>query len=104
MDFIRRYNGNYGGQRGFYDFMFDSPFLVRQFYREVRETNGRILLQHPYLVCYFVLLMIYLVSPIDLIPELVFGIFGYIDDFAFIVLFLVGIAVTFMKILTNRND
>ena len=104
MDFIRRYNGDYGGQRGFYDFMFDSPFLVRQFIREIRNTNGRILLQHPYLVGYFVLLMIYLISPIDLLPELVFGIFGYIDDFAFIVLFLVGIGITFMKILTNRND
>ena len=104
MDFIRRYNGDYGGQRGFYDFMFDSPFLVRQFILEIRNTRGGILLQHKYLVCYFVLLLIYLVSPVDLIPELVFGVFGYIDDFAFIVLFLIGLATTFMSILTNRNQ
>ena len=29
----------------------------------------------------FLLMLIYLISPVDLIPELVFGVFGYADDF-----------------------
>eukprot|EP00744_Colponema_vietnamica_P015987 GILI01022410.1.p1 GENE.GILI01022410.1~~GILI01022410.1.p1 ORF type:complete len:290 (+),score=23.27 GILI01022410.1:54-872(+) len=40
----------------------------------------------------FVLPILYTVSPIDLIPELVFGIVGYIDDVIVIVLALVALA------------
>ena len=101
LDFIRRYNGDYGEQRSFYDYMFDTPFLIRQFTREILRTRGLILARHPFLLFYFLLIIAYVASPIDLVPEAIFGVFGYIDDLAFVLLFFIGIASSFLQILTH---
>ena len=99
MNFIRRYNGDYSGQRGFYDVLFDTPFLLRQFWRNIKITNGRVLLEHKSILIYCFLIIVYFLSPFDLIPEMVFGIFGYIDDLAFVFLFIVAVASSFLNVL-----
>ena len=43
--------------------------------------------------------MLYLFSPWDLIPEFIFGILGYVDDFAILVYVVIAIGNTFFYIL-----
>jgi RING finger protein 170 len=46
----------------------------------------------------------YLVSPIDLIPEVVFGVVGLIDDFFIIFVVLIGVAQSFRNVLIEHNN
>ena len=43
-------------------------------------------------------------SPFDLIPEVVFGILGLVDDFVIAIIIFIGVAQGFRQILQNRNE
>ena len=45
---------------------------------------------------YFVIMICYLISPLDLIPEMVFGIIGYIDDLLLTITALMTITQLFL--------
>lgn len=61
------------------------------------------------LVCSFrtilvvVLVMAYLLSPYDLIPESVFGIVGLLDDVVFVLFALVVLAALFREFILRRH-
>ena len=45
LDCIRQYNLRHSEERGFIDNLRNAPFLIRQFWREVVETNGLLLVR-----------------------------------------------------------
>ena len=68
----------------------DTPFILTKTLTFVLTKEGFkfVLKQIKSSVCMF-LMMIYCLSPIDIIPECIFGILGLIDDlFVFFVVFL----------------
>ena len=46
----------------------------------------------------------YILSPFDLIPEMVFGVIGFIDDMAIIILVVIATAGVMMTMMRERND
>ena len=48
------------------------------------------------------LLVIYLLSPFDIIPESVFGILGYIDDLMIVLIVVVYVSFLYRATLTER--
>jgi len=84
--------------------MRDVPFLINRLIDEIRETNGAVLLQRFHLVIYFICLAAYILSPLDLFPEMIFGVFGLIDDVlvgAYVLIAVSGIVYQYM---VERNQ
>lgn len=78
---VREYNKRFSGQRTLIDIIRDIPCLFGRIINEFRTPEGfmrilRILRLNTMLIG----LILYILSPIDLIPEYIFGIFGIIDD------------------------
>lgn len=73
---------------------------------EVRATNGAALIHVIKIPILIGIFLLYLVSPIDIIPEFIFGIFGYIDDvlaFGYILMSIAGVIYKAMVDINRRN-
>ena len=46
----------------------------------------------------------YLLSPFDVIPEAIFGVIGFIDDFGITIVCLFYVATMYMSHLRDRNE
>ena len=55
-----------------------------------------------WILALFVIVLVYFISPVDLIPELVFGKIGYIDDVGSILVALVYVAHVYRKDMSRR--
>jgi len=77
--------------------MNDAPVLLRIL------ANNPYLVMRSFRILYMfaaaLLSVLYLISPIDLIPELAFGVFGLFDDVVVIIISLIFIAETVRRIL-----
>jgi RING finger protein 170 len=73
--------------------------LIGRFFEEIRRSNGAILVQNIHFIVYIVCLVAYTLSPVDLIPEFVFGIFGFIDDIIVVLYIFVAISSVFYQYL-----
>jgi uncharacterized membrane protein YkvA (DUF1232 family) len=70
---------------------------------EIRATNGAILFRRAYFLIYVICFAAYFLSPIDLIPEVIFGVFGFVDDIMVGLYAIVGISGAFYSFLVERN-
>jgi len=88
---IKEYNLLYGGeQKSFCNILRDFPMLMKVYAKHC--CNRGMLCKSCCILTIIVLCAIYIISPYDLIPEKIFGIFGYIDDFSVLIylLFIIG--------------
>ena len=56
------------------------PALLRHLFRELFSVRGIFLVWRIRIVILLILALLYLLSPLDFIPERVFGILGLLDD------------------------
>ena len=103
-DTIRRYNQRFGDNRSYIQMMRDLPYLLDTFYQQVVSTRGAILLSSLSVLGYILGAIIYTLSPFDLVPEAVFGLFGLIDDAIAILLTLISIATFVHQTLMQQNE
>ena len=66
--------------------------MVNDFISDVIRTRGYVLVQNGYTTAYLVFLAMYLFSPIDVIPEAIFGFIGLIDDLVVVCVVLSSIS------------
>lgn len=60
----------------------DIPVL----FRHLSQNFGQLsLCERLYLIAFVLIVVVYVLSPIDLIPELIAGVFGFVDDFAAVI-------------------
>ncbi|CDW75568.1 UNKNOWN [Stylonychia lemnae] len=100
---IQRFNTLFSADRTFLDRIRDFPFLIARFRDELVNTRGGVLFQSSWFLIYIAIMVIYLISPFDLIPEFLFGIFGMIDDILVMIYILGSISTVFYQVLVNRN-
>lgn len=62
------------------DHIRDMPALLRHLFREFFSGRGIFLVWRIRIVILLVLALFYLLSPLDIIPDSVFGILGLLDD------------------------
>lgn len=100
---VNDYNRRYSGQaRPLMDHLRDVPTLLRHAFREMFSRGALFcMFQIRILLCLVGALM-YLVSPLDLIPEALFGILGFMDDLFVIVLFFIYISIMYREVVTQR--
>mmetsp|Transcript_11865 Transcript_11865/g.13410 ORF Transcript_11865/g.13410 Transcript_11865/m.13410 type:complete len:107 (+) Transcript_11865:284-604(+) len=79
---IRRYNKKYVDKRSLVTILKEMPFLLKKWLRYI--SNFRNLINNKTEIIYFVFSLLYLISPIDLLPEAILGVIGLLDDAAII--------------------
>ncbi|VDO08134.1 unnamed protein product [Rodentolepis nana] len=76
--FNRRYSGN---PVSFIDQLRDLPVLLRYFWRVIFDGEGNIsCLLRLRLIVLFLFVFFYVISPLDIFPESIVGVFGLLDD------------------------
>ncbi|KAK2980907.1 hypothetical protein RJ640_013409 [Escallonia rubra] len=78
----------------------DLPFLLRRLLREMLNPQRSL----PLVVkARTVLSAIYLISPVDIIPEAIFGIIGLLDDLVIVLVCFLHVAALYRSVLLYRH-
>jgi len=89
---IREYNRRFSGvPRSFMDYVRDAPVLLRHLWQRMFSVGGLMLIFRLRILLCFAAMFLYVLSPLDILPEAVFGLLGIMDD-----LFIVGMALFYV--------
>lgn len=100
---INHYNRRFSGEpRPALDYIRDLPMLLRHLWNEFFSVGGLMyMFRIRIILCFFAACM-YLISPLDIIPEAVFGILGLFDDVFVVLLLTIYISIIYRRFITNR--
>eukprot|EP00249_Psilotum_nudum_P016260 c25751_g1_i1 orf=844-1623(-) len=92
-----------GGPVGLIQRLRDMPLLLQRMLQDLMDTQRALsLVQRTRIMVYLVALALYVLSPLDILPEGIFGIFGLLDDFFVMLLVLLHLASVYRTTLLNR--
>uniref|UniRef100_A0A1A7XQF3 E3 ubiquitin-protein ligase RNF170 n=1 Tax=Iconisemion striatum TaxID=60296 RepID=A0A1A7XQF3_9TELE len=98
-DYNRRFSGQ---QRSIMDRLRDVPTLLRHAFREMFSVGGLFWMFRIRILLCLVGAITYLASPLDILPEALFGLLGFLDDFFVILLLFVYISIMYREVVTQR--
>ena len=84
------------------EYLQDLPTLLRHFFNEFFSLPGIIRLFNARIYICIIAAVLYLVSPLDIIPEAVFGLLGLLDDVFVLLLFAVYLTIIYRGIVAER--
>ncbi|XP_062092691.1 uncharacterized protein LOC133798432 [Humulus lupulus] len=102
---VERYNRSFAGHtRGLFQRLQDLPFFIRRLLRELMDPQRSL----PLVIrarIYIAMAMsgVYVLSPIDIIPEGVLGIVGLLDDLLIVLIFFFHVAAIYRSVLYFRH-
>lgn len=100
---INDYNRRYSGEpRPWLDHLRDLPTLLRHAGSEFFSVGGIMYMFRLRIVLCFVAAVMYLISPLDMIPEAIFGILGLLDDLFVVLLLAIYVTVIYRRFLAAR--
>lgn len=101
---IRSYNRLFSGEpRSFVEHIADLPMLLRHLWRYFWSGEGIHILFRLRILMFLGMAVFYVLLPFDLIPEVVFGIFGLLDDIIVFVLILMYVVVVFRNVISQTG-
>ncbi|KZV50907.1 hypothetical protein F511_10478 [Dorcoceras hygrometricum] len=102
---IERYNRQYGERsNGVMQRVQDLPFLLRRLLRDIRDpqrTLPVVIRARVYLA--MVVSAIYVLSPVDIIPEGLLGVIGLLDDLIIVLICVLHVASLYRAVLLSRH-
>ncbi|XP_030050339.1 E3 ubiquitin-protein ligase RNF170 isoform X3 [Microcaecilia unicolor] len=103
LQYVLDYNRRFSGQpRSIMERIMDLPTLLRHAFREMFSVGGLFWMFRIRIVLCLIGALLYLASPLDFIPEALFGILGFLDDFFVIFLLLIYISIMYREVVTQR--
>lgn len=100
---INDYNRRFSGEpRPWLDYVWDLPTLLRHLTSEFFTLGGLMYMFRIRVVLCFLAALMYLISPLDMIPEAMFGILGLLDDLFVVLLLAVYVTVVYRRFLAGR--
>ncbi|KAG9281649.1 E3 ubiquitin-protein ligase RNF170 [Astyanax mexicanus] len=100
---VNDYNRRFSGQpRSLLDRLRDVPTLLRHAFREMFSVGGLFWMFRIRIILCLVGALTYLASPLDFIPEALFGLLGFMDDFFVILLLFIYISIMYREVVTQR--
>jgi len=102
---VHTYNRRYSGEpRSFVEMVRDVPVLLRHLVHYLLTGEGLHLAFQLRVAVLVAIWLLYLLSPLDLIPEAVFGLVGLLDDL--FIFFLISMYLTFFfrQIMVNMSE
>lgn len=79
----------------------DFPVLARHLTRNFFSVSGLVAMLRLRIILYLLILIVYILYPLDIIPEAVLGFLGLFDDIAIAAVILVYVTVLFRQSLAN---
>lgn len=102
---IADYNNRFVGRsRGLVASIRDAPVLLQRFCRDLTAGRALFLLSHTRLLVVLMASALYTLSPLDLIPEAVFGVLGLADDALVIVVSLLYVSIIYRGIVRTQLE
>lgn len=80
----------------------DFPVLVRHMFRNFFSVSGLVIMLRLRIVMYLLIVVIYILSPFDIIPEAVLGILGFFDDIVIAAVIILYLTILFRQSLANQ--
>ncbi|XP_007890131.1 E3 ubiquitin-protein ligase RNF170 [Callorhinchus milii] len=100
---INNYNRRFSGQpRSWMDRIMDLPTLLRHAFTELFTIGGLFWMFRIRILLCLAGALFYLASPLDFLPEALFGILGFLDDLFVIFLLLIYISIMYREVVTQR--
>ncbi|XP_015743003.1 E3 ubiquitin-protein ligase RNF170 [Python bivittatus] len=97
------YNRRFSGQpRSIMERIMDLPTLLRHAFREMFSVGGLFWMFRIRIFLCLLGALLYLASPLDFLPEALFGILGFLDDFFVVFLLLIYISIMYREFVTLR--
>lgn len=83
-------------------YLCDVPVIISHVWRLLFTAEGVALLYRLHILLLLFLFALYLLSPLDLIPEAIFGIVGLLDDIVILVAIVTYVALLYQHHITHR--
>uniref|UniRef100_A0A914UJ22 E3 ubiquitin-protein ligase RNF170 n=1 Tax=Plectus sambesii TaxID=2011161 RepID=A0A914UJ22_9BILA len=99
-DYNRRFSG---ASRPIWEHIQDLPVLIPYMLRRLFSLEGLMWVFRLRVLLCMVGLVVYVLSPLDVIPEAIFGLFGILDDIFVAFVLLLYASVAFRQVMANRN-
>lgn len=87
----------------FMEMIRDCPTLMRHLWNEFFSVGGLMLMFRIRIVLCFLAALMYLFSPLDIIPEAVFGVLGLLDDVFVLFLLAIHISIIYRRLVVSRR-
>ncbi|KAI8786908.1 E3 ubiquitin-protein ligase RNF170-like [Biomphalaria glabrata] len=101
---VNQYNRRYSGEaRTIQEYLQDLPTLLRHTFHEFFSIGGLMWMFRLRIVILVIAAFVYLVSPLDILPEGAFGIIGFLDDIFIILFIAVYISVLYRNYVAGRG-
>nr|TKV90289.1 hypothetical protein SEVIR_9G018800v2 [Setaria viridis] len=102
---IQHYNCIFGGApRSLTQRLQDLPFFIRRLFRELLDPQRTLpLVFRARMMMMVALSAIYVLSPVDILPESVLGLFGFVDDLLILVIVFLHLAAVYRSLLLYRH-
>lgn len=80
----------------------DAPTLLRHFFQDLFSPQGLLQLWRLRIIMMLLLMIMYLLSPFDLLPEAALGVFGLIDDLMFLLIILIYCTIVYRQVVAHQ--
>ena len=84
------------------EYLRDLPTLLRHLWAEFFSEGGLFLMFRIRVVVCFLAALLYVASPLDILPEAVFGLLGLFDDVFIMVLIMIYVSVIYRRYVAAR--
>ncbi|XP_054764588.2 E3 ubiquitin-protein ligase RNF170-like [Lytechinus pictus] len=102
---IRDYNRRFSGEpRPFMDYIYDLPTLLRHAAHDFFSYHGVVWMFRLRIIFCFAAALLYLISPLDIIPEAIFGVLGLFDDIFVVLILAIYVTVIYRGIVAQRME
>ena len=100
---VESYNRRHSGQpRSLMEHLYDTPAFLRHLFREFFTPGVLHLTYLIRIIMVLVGLIVYVISPLDIIPESIFGLFGIVDDVIVVIFLLCLVGNLYRAFLVDR--
>lgn len=101
---LNAYNSRFSGApRPMLDYIRDIPVMIPYMLRFLFSINGIMTMFRIRVMFCLVGILAYVLFPFDILPEAVYGIFGFIDDFFVAVALLAYAIIMFRRLIADRH-
>lgn len=86
------------------EYIQDLPTLLRHAISDLFSAQGMVLMFRVRIFLCLGLALLYFFSPLDIIPEMVFGALGFLDDMLIMFIIAIYITMIYRNVLANRAE
>jgi RING finger protein 170 len=102
---VREYNSRFSGEpRPLLDYIRDIPVLLPHLAAQFFSLTGIIAMFRLRVLMCVTVAFIYILSPLDILPEAIFGIVGMLDDAFVVLMFAMYISLAYRQFIAGGNN